>query len=162
MGAICGRADVMDTANPRRDASDSKKALVTGTFNGYPVAAVAGLATLDELEKEGTYERLYKMGGKITRELEGMGKAFSIPLLVGGEGPVLQVLFTKDKDIVNYESMLYADKKKAYTFGIEMIRRGFFVSPFEKIYISPIHSDDDIGKLLEAAREVLKEKIAAI
>ncbi len=162
LGAICGRADVMDTANPRRDASDSKKALVTGTFNGYPVAAVAGLATLDELEKEGTYERLYKMGDKITREIEGMGKAFSIPLLVGGEGPVLQILFTKDKDIVNYESMLYADKKKAYTFGIEMIKRGIFVSPFEKIYLSPIHSEDDIDKLLEAAREVLKENIAAI
>jgi glutamate-1-semialdehyde 2,1-aminomutase len=161
LGAISGRADVMDTANPRRDASDPKKALVTGTFNGYPIAAVAGLATLDELEKEGTYKRLYDMGNRIIREIEAMGKELSIPLVVGGEGPVLQILFTEDKEIVNYESMLHADKKKAYTFGIEMIKRGFFVSPFEKIYLSPIHSDEDIYKLLEAAREVLKEKIAA-
>jgi glutamate-1-semialdehyde 2,1-aminomutase len=160
LGAICGRADVMNTANPRLDASDPQKALVTGTFNGYPVAAVAGLATLDVLEKEGTYERLYDMGNRIIHEIEAMGTEFAVPLVVGGEGPVLQVLFTENKEIVNYESMLYADKTKASILGIELIKRGFFVSPFEKIYLSPIHGNDDIDKLLEAIREVLKNKIA--
>ena len=58
--------------------------------------------------------------------------------------------------------MLHADKAKAHTFGIEMIRRGFFISPFEKIYLSAIHSDEDIDKLLETARAVLKEKIASM
>jgi len=162
VAAICGRADVMDTANPHREASDPKKTMVTGTFNGYPIAAAAGLATLSELEKAGTYDRLYGMGARIINEIETMGKEFSIPLKVGGEGPVLQVLFTDADEIKNYESMLYADKAKAYTFGIEMIRRGFFISPFEKIYLSIIHSDEDIDKLLEAARMVLKENIASI
>jgi len=162
VAAICGRADVMDTASPHRDASDPKKTLVTGTFNGYPIAAVAGLATLSELEKPGTYGRLYEMGDRIINEIEAMGKAYSIPLKVGGEGPVLQVLFTEENEIKNYESMLHADKAKAHTFGIEMIRRGFFISPFEKMYLSVIHSDEDIDKLLEAARAVLKEKIAGM
>nr|MBC8247180.1 aminotransferase class III-fold pyridoxal phosphate-dependent enzyme [Deltaproteobacteria bacterium] len=162
VAAICGRADVMDTANPHRGASDPKKTMVTGTFNGYPIAAVAGLATLSELEKPGTYDRLYEMGDRIINEIEAMGKEFSIPLKVGGEGPVLQVLFTEEDEIKNYESMLHADKAKAHTFGIEMIRRGFFISPFEKIYLSVIHSDEDIDKLLEAARAVLKEKIAGM
>ncbi len=162
IAAICGRADIMDTASPYREASDPKKTLVTGTFNGYPIAAVAGLATLNELEKAGTYDRLYEMGDRIINEIEAMGKELSIPLKVGGEGPVLQVLFTQENEIINYESMLHADKAKAYAFGIEMIRRGFFVSPFEKIYLSIMHSDEDIDKLLEAARGVLKEKIASM
>ena len=85
----------MDTANPHRGASDPKKTMVTGTFNGYPIAAVAGLATLSELEKAGTYDRLYEMGDRIINEIEAMGKEYSIPLKVGGEGPVLQVLFTE-------------------------------------------------------------------
>ncbi|MEM7032333.1 MAG: aspartate aminotransferase family protein [Chloroflexota bacterium] len=159
--AICGRADLLDTANPRRDAYpiDSKRIIATGTFNGNPLSAVAGLATLNELEKPGTYERLYEMGDQIINEITQMGQEFSTPLLVGGEGPVLQVLFTDDDAILNYESMLYADKAKAYTFGVEMIRRGFFVSPFEKIYLSTMHSDEDIARLLEGAREVLRDVI---
>jgi glutamate-1-semialdehyde aminotransferase len=81
-----------------------------------------------------------------------MGQEFSIPLKVGGEGPVLQILFTEDEAILNYESMLYANKTKAYTFGVEMIRRGFFISPFEKIYLSTMHSDTDLDRMFEAAR----------
>jgi glutamate-1-semialdehyde 2,1-aminomutase len=118
------------------------------------------MATLNVLERKGTYERLFEMGTKLSSEIEQMGQEFSIPLKVGGEGPVLQVLFTEDKDILNYESMLYADKKKAYTFGIEMIKRGFFISPYEKIYLSTVHTDEDISRTLEAMREVLKNKIA--
>ena len=155
MGTICGKADILDTANPRRDASDPQKTLVSGTFNGYPIASVAGLATLKELEKDGVYERLYEMGDRISKEITAMGKELSIPLLVGGDGPVLQVLFTEEKAITDYESMLYANKEKAYRFGIELIKRGLFVSPFEKIYLSVVHSDADIDRLLEASREAL-------
>ena len=162
LGAICGREDIMDTANPGRDAADPQKTLVTGTFNGYPIASAAGLATLKELRKDGTYERLYAMGDRIAREIAAMGKEFSIPLLVGGDGPVLQVLFTEAEAITDYTSMLYADKAKAYRFGIELIRRGLFVSPFEKIYLSIVHSDADIDRLLETSREVLKDTIARL
>jgi glutamate-1-semialdehyde 2,1-aminomutase len=159
--AICGRADLLDTANPRRAPypSDLQSIIASGTFNGNPFSAVAGLATLNELEKAGTYDRLYAMGDRIIREIERMGQELSIPLKVGGEGPVLQVLFTEDDDILNYESMLYADKAKAYKFGVEMIRRGFFITPFEKIYLSLAHSDADLDRMLEAAREVLRDEI---
>jgi glutamate-1-semialdehyde 2,1-aminomutase len=159
--AICGRADLLDTANPRRAPypADPQSIIASGTFNGNPLSAAAGLATLNELEKAGTYERLYAMGDRIIREIERMGQEFSIPLKVGGEGPVLQVLFTEDEAILNYESMLYANKARAYTFGVEMIRRGCFISPFEKIYLSTMHSDSDLDRLLESAREVLRERI---
>ena len=79
------------------------------------------------------------------------------PLLVGGDGPVLQVLFTEDQDITSYESMLYADKDKAFKFGCGMIKRGFFVSPYEKIYLSTALTNDDVDHAIEAMREVLME-----
>jgi glutamate-1-semialdehyde 2,1-aminomutase len=159
--AVCGRADVMETVNPWRELSDPNRAIVSGTFNGYPIGAVAGFATLNILEKKGTYERLYEMGNRLSSEIQKMGEEFSIPLKVGGEGPVLQVLFTEAEEIVNYETMLYADKAKAYKFGIEMIKRGFFISPYEKIYLSAVHTDEDISRTLEAMRDVLKNEIAA-
>ena len=159
--AICGRADLLETANPRRKPypADPQSIIASGTFNGNPLSAAAGLATLEELAKPGTYERLFAMGDRITREIEAMGREFSIPLLVGGEGPVLQVLFTTAGEIRNYETMLYADRAKAYTFGVELIRRGCFVSPFEKIYLSTAHTDEDLDRLLEAARDVLRNVI---
>ncbi len=160
MAAICGRADVMDVMNGWRPADDPKRIIVSGTFNGYPVGAAAGLATLDVLERPGTYERLFAMGDRITREITAMGERLSIPLLVGGEGPVLQVLFTGESEIVDYGSMFRADKHKAFVFGVELIKRGLFVSPYEKIYLSLAHTDDDIDRLLEAAEDVLRDVIA--
>jgi glutamate-1-semialdehyde 2,1-aminomutase len=83
-----------------------------------------------------------------------MGKELGIPLLVGGDGPVLQVLFTEEDAIEDYGSMLRADKQRAYRFGLELIRRRLFVSPYEKIYLSTAHSDADLDRLLSAVREV--------
>ena len=160
MAAICGRADVMDVMNSWRPADDPKRIIASGTFNGYPVGAAAGLATLDVLKRPGTYERLFAMGDRITREITAMGKRLSIPLLVGGEGPVLQVLFTDESEIVDYGSMFRADTQRAFVFGIELIKRGLFVSPYEKIYLSLAHTDDDIDRLLQAAEEVLRDVIA--
>jgi len=158
--AVCGRADVMETVNPWKEVSDPDRAIAAGTFNGYTIGAVAGAATLRVLEREGTYKRLYEMGTRLITGIEEMGKEFSIPLKVGGEGPVLQVLFTEAKEILNYETMFYANKEKAYKFGIGMIKRGFFVSPFEKIYLSAVHTDEDIDRTLHAMREVLRDEIA--
>lgn len=160
LAAICGREDVMDTMNGWRPADDPKRIIASGTFHAYPIGAVAGLATLDELEKPGIYDQLYQMGDRITREIAAMGKELSVPLLVGGEGPVLQVLFTEDTEIVDYMSMFRADKEKAYRFGVELIKRGCFVTPYEKIYLSIVHTDDDIDRLLETARQVLRDVIA--
>jgi glutamate-1-semialdehyde 2,1-aminomutase len=158
--ALCGRADIMDVMNGWRPADDPKRVIASGTFNGYPVGAAAGLATLEVLARPGTYERLFAMGGRISREITAMGRELGVPLLVGGEGPVLQVLFTTDTEIVDYMSMFRADKRKAYVFGVELIKRGCFVSPFEKIYLSLAHTDEDIDRLLEASREVLRDVIA--
>lgn len=160
LAAMCGRADVMDVMNGWRPADDPKRVIASGTFNGYPVGAVAGLATLGVLERAGTYERLFAMGDRISREITAMGERLSIPLLVGGEGPVLQVLFTDEREIVDYGSMFRADKEKAFVFGVELIKRGLFVSPYEKIYLSLVHTDGHIDRLLESAEEVLRDVIA--
>ena len=155
--AICGRGDVLDTVNPWRDPSDPLRTIVSGTFNGNPLCAAAGLATLEQLASPGTYERLHALAHRLRQGIERLVRELSIPLLVGGDGPVLQVLFTTDSAIENYQSMLYADRAKAYRFGIEMIRRGFFISPYEKIYLSTAHTDEDLDRTLAAMAEVLSE-----
>ena len=51
--AICGRRDLMQHFN----TSDGD-VFFSGTFNGHPLAMAACLATIEELEQPGLYERL--------------------------------------------------------------------------------------------------------
>ena len=154
--AICGRADVLDTVNPWRDPSQIRCA----PSSRAPSTAIRcprprGWRPWKSWPEPGTYERLDALADRLRQGIERLGRELSIPLLVGGDGPVLQVLFTTDSAIENYRSMLYADRGKAYRFGIEMIRRGFFISPYEKIYLSTAHTDEDLDRTLAAMAEVM-------
>lgn len=150
LAAVCGRADIMDYADPRRKGK-SPYVFISGTSNGNPVSTSAGLATLDELEKEGVYTRLYEIAGKLRAGLEALAKERGLPMQVLGEGPVLQPFFT-DADIVTHADTLKADAAAARRFGTELIARGIFVNPGGKLYLSLAHTDADIDRTLEAAR----------
>jgi glutamate-1-semialdehyde 2,1-aminomutase len=63
-GAFGGRADVMELFDARRPGSMSHG----GTFNGNPVAAAAGLATLRYLTPD-RYEALETLGDRLRRRL---------------------------------------------------------------------------------------------
>ena len=66
LAAFGGRADVMAVYDSRRAGSISHG----GTFNGNPVAAAAGLATLRALTPS-TYERLDTLGARLRTAIEG-------------------------------------------------------------------------------------------
>ena len=55
LAAVVGKAEIMEYF-ARTDTNDLVVNQV-GTLNGNPVAATAGLATLRELQRPGTYER---------------------------------------------------------------------------------------------------------
>lgn len=155
LAAVCGREDVMSWADPRRQATTSDYVFASGTMNGNPVGCAAGLVTLDELEKEGVYPRLYEISDRLRNGLEGIARGLDFPLQVIGEGPVLQPVFTRAR-IRNHIDGLQADAAAARRFGIEMIRRGIFVTPAGKLYLSVAHTAEDVDQTLQAAEESLK------
>ena len=73
----------MDYFEPVTDPSNGG-ILQEGTLNGNPVAAVAGLATLRVLRREGTYERLFATGNVIKDSLLRMLNEAEIPAKVVG------------------------------------------------------------------------------
>ena len=103
----------------------------------------------------GVYPRLYALAGRLRKGLEAIGRAKGLPLQVIGDGPVLQPFFTAAA-IGNYADTLMADDRAARCFGIEWIRRGVFVSPGGKIYISLAHTNYDIDRALESAEGALE------
>jgi glutamate-1-semialdehyde 2,1-aminomutase len=159
IAAVCGRADILDCGDPRRKSQGEAYAFVSGTVNGNPIGAAAGLACLDELSKDGVYPRLYEVADRLSQGLEAIGADMGVPLQVLGDGPVLQPFFT-DATILNHIDSLQADAAMARLWGIEMLKRGILCNPGGKLYLSFVHSNDDIDRTLEVARESLEAAVS--
>lgn len=129
-----------------------------GTLNGNPVAAQAGLATLAELRKPGTYARLHRIGARLKDGLAEIVSRSGVPAQVVGDGPLFDVLFT-DQPIIDYRSTLTSDQALLKAFNQECLKRGVLKGS-QKIYISLAHTDEDVERTLEAfagAISVLKQ-----
>jgi glutamate-1-semialdehyde 2,1-aminomutase len=124
-----------------------------GTFNGNAIAAAAGLATLAELRRPGTYERLFKTGARLKAGLQAAVTKHGVAAQVSGEPPVFDLFFT-DRPVVDYRATLTADRAKIARFNQELLRRGA-VKAVNKIYVSLAHSDADVDETLGIFDEVI-------
>jgi glutamate-1-semialdehyde 2,1-aminomutase len=156
MAAICGRSDLMETANPARKGTDGF-ACLSGTLSGNPLASAAGLAALAELSKPGVYDRLHAIGRHLREGMAAIAARQGVPLQALGEGPIAQPVFIDpSRPIVQEQDLRGADGKRAIRLGYELLRRGIFVVPGAKMYLSLAHSDADIEKTLTAFSEALQ------
>ncbi len=154
LAAVAGRADVMDLCdNGRKGQPDY--VYLTGTLSGNPVSAAAGLATLKVLREQNLYPRIHQATNRLRAGLEKMFAEAGVVAQVTGEGGVLQVVFT-DREIVNYQDILSGDRAKAMAFYTTAARQGLFLSVPDKIYVSAVHTDEDIEKTLRAFRAGLE------
>jgi glutamate-1-semialdehyde 2,1-aminomutase len=124
-----------------------------GTFNGNAISCAAGLATLAELRKPGTYERLFRTGERLRDGLAAAVQRHGVVAQVSGEPPVFDLFFT-DHRIVDYRATLTADRELIKRFNQELVRRGV-VKAVNKIYISLAHTDADVEETLAIFDEVL-------
>jgi glutamate-1-semialdehyde 2,1-aminomutase len=155
VSAVVGKRELLQLADPHQKGR-GRYCFLSGTLTGNPVACAAGLATLMVLRQAGVYERLHFLGRRLTEGLRQAGADAGIPLQVLGDGPVLQVFFTADKALRNHRDLLRADKKKAISFGHELIRRGVYCTPGGKLYLSLAHTDQDINRTIEIAAAALR------
>jgi glutamate-1-semialdehyde 2,1-aminomutase len=153
LGAVAGAQRIMRHFDP---ALEGTKDFVVqqGTLNGNPIAAVAGLATLGELRKPGTYERLHRMGARVRDGLAAAARRHGLAAQVTGEAMVFDVLFT-DRPITDYRATLSADGARIRRFNEECLRRGL-VKAMNKIYVSLAHSDADVEETLGIFDEVMR------
>ena len=117
-----------------------------GTFNGNAIACAAGLATLAELRKPGTYAKLFGTGTRLRDGLAAAVLKHGVAAQVSGEPPVFDIFFT-DHPIVDYRATLTADRERIKRFNTELLRRGV-VKAVNKIYVSLAHTDEDVDKTL--------------
>jgi glutamate-1-semialdehyde 2,1-aminomutase len=152
LGAVAGPAEIMRHFDPALEGTPDY-VWQAGTLNGNPIAAVAGLATLNELKKTGTYQRLHQVGTRLRDGLARAAHRHGLKARVSGEPPVFDILFT-DRDVVDYRSTLTADRDRIRRFNEECLRRGV-VKAVNKIYVSLALSEADVEETLGVFDDVL-------
>jgi glutamate-1-semialdehyde 2,1-aminomutase len=152
VAALGGRKDIMDLV---ADGTVS----MAGTYAANTIAVAAAHAALDELTEPGVYERLYRRCGRLFTGLERVLHDARLDAYVVGIGPVLQVWFA-GHPIRNYrDAARHASHEHFRRWWEGMLDRGvlFHPHPFENLFVSFAHSDDDIDQTLEAAGAVVKD-----
>ena len=156
IGAIVGQKDLFYPFTPEA-AARGELAMYGGTFSGNPASMAAGRATLNVLRRPGQYERLATMGKRLGDGLKELGQMLEIPMFVCQEGSIVDVLFT-DQPVTQYRDTWSADADMGRRFKMGLIRRGVWSVPGgPKMYVSLVHSEEDIDHTLAVAEESLRD-----
>jgi glutamate-1-semialdehyde 2,1-aminomutase len=158
IAAICGRAEILDAADGARLGSREYVSL-TGTYSGNPLSCAAGLASLAVLRQPGSYERLFALGRRFMRSLQGLLDAAGLPARVTGEPPAFQVWFGGE-EVVDHRSVLRTDAAKSLRFTELLLDRGI-LKAHEKFFLSLAHGDDEVDLALDACAWAIEQLAAS-
>ncbi len=145
LAAVTGPSSMMRLAS--HDRPFPHRAFMSGTLNGNPVAAAAGLKTIDILERPGTYQRLFEIGDRMRSGLEDLFSAAGLEAQVVGEGPLFQPFLTATP-VVDHRSALTSDAATVRALAAGVLNLGVFTTG-EKGYLTLAHDDDDIQTVLK-------------
>jgi glutamate-1-semialdehyde 2,1-aminomutase len=142
LAAVAGRKAIMDHFDKAIVGAD-RWLMMLGTLSGNPVAAVAGLKTMEVLRRPGNYDTLRAHGARLqamfARHLDAQG----IPHRIVGHPTLFDVVFTK-RDVHNYRDVQSADAKASARFNAALRANGVFKSP-GKVYPHLALTEEDFA-----------------
>jgi glutamate-1-semialdehyde 2,1-aminomutase len=158
LAAIAGRADIM--AHFDRDrVGDEGFLMQVGTLSGNPVAAAAGLATLEILRRPSAYDHLFATGRELMGTLADLLKRNGLTAQVTGEPPLFDVVFAGGP-VRDYRGTLRGDGAMLRRLNALLRERGVLKGE-SKYYVSLAHTPEDIRHTCEAWASALKVLAAA-
>ncbi len=150
VGAYGGKPDLMSKVAPQGSVYQA------GTLSGNPVAMAAGIATLEQLQKDGVYEALDEKADHLLSGLERAAKKAAIPAQAKRVGSMLGFFFN-DKEVKNFDDAKTCDLARFSAFYNGLRQKGIYIAPsqFEVLFISIAHDIEHIDRTIEAAEGVL-------
>jgi glutamate-1-semialdehyde-2,1-aminomutase len=153
-GGVAGKRELMEHFNGR-----TGDVLLAGTFNGNPLGCAAALATIDYLQSHPDfYTRTHTLGERMRTGLAGIVDELGLEATVAGFGGVFAVYFAA-APVLGYRDLMRNDDAKYVAFHRGMTERGFLMLPMslKRNHISGAHTEEEVDRTLEAARDVLRE-----
>jgi glutamate-1-semialdehyde 2,1-aminomutase len=153
LAAITGRSEIMAHFD-RGAVGEDAFLMQIGTLSGNPVAAAAGLATLEILRRPGAYEQIFATGRELMGILSELLRKAGVAAQVIGEPPLFDVVFAVEP-VTNYRGMLRNDMTMVRRFNALLRERGILKGE-QKYYVSLAHTPDDIRHTREAWASAIK------
>jgi glutamate-1-semialdehyde 2,1-aminomutase len=128
-----------------------------GTFNGNPMSLAAAHATLTELARDGgaPLAQANERGRKLMDGLNAMGRRRDLGLRVTGFGAAMSLHFTRRTELRDYRDTLDDDRTMLARILLRALEEGLHLVPDGRLYVSAVHTDEDISETLEAFERVL-------
>ena len=142
LAAIAGNKELMDHFDEAIVGKD-RFLMQLGTLSGNPVAAVAGIKTMEILRRDGAYEKLRSTGVALQKMLVSHLDAHGHTHKIAGDTTLFDVIFT-DQEVTDYRSWQTGDKDKSAAFNQVLRQNGIFKSP-GKLYPCLAITDDDLA-----------------
>lgn len=161
MGKVIGGGMPMAAFGARREIMEKLSPLgpvyQAGTLSGNPIATACGLKTLELISRPGFHADLHLKTGHLMQGLKSEAKAAGIPFSVDWQGGLFGFYFLPELP-TTYAEVMKTDGKIFNKFYHGMLERGHYFAPalYEAGFVSAAHTDEDIDRTIEAAREVFK------
>ncbi len=152
VGAYGGRKEIMSMVSPEGPVYQA------GTLSGNPLAMTAGIRTLRELSKKGTYKKIEAKSAMLEKGLIDAARRAGVSARFYRAGSMFCTYFT-DREVFDYNTAKSADTARFAKFFSGMLMRGINLAPsqFEAGFMSLAHTSDDIEYTIKKAYETLKE-----
>ncbi|TVX93504.1 glutamate-1-semialdehyde 2,1-aminomutase [Paenibacillus agilis] len=153
VGAYGGSREIMEQIAPVGPIYQA------GTLSGNPLAMAAGYAALSILGNDPTiYTELERKSARLAEGFLQNAKQTGVPLKVNRVGSMLCSYFM-EHDVVDYETAQLSNMALFKKYYAAMIERGILTAPtpYEVMFVSNAHSDEDIETTIEAHYEALKQ-----
>lgn len=156
IGAYGGRRDVMEAVAPLGPVYQA------GTMAGNPLSMRAGLACLKALREPGVYERMARLGERLTAGIQAAAAEAGVAVTINRVGGAFTVYFTQHP-VSNYADAQATDSRLFAVFFHALLRRGVYIAPskYEAWFVSAAHSDADVDVTLAAVAASMQEVAAA-
>jgi glutamate-1-semialdehyde 2,1-aminomutase len=151
VGAYGGKREIMEMISPAGPIYQA------GTLSGNPLAMTAGIANLKVLQRPGTYEALEEKAAKLVAGMSKAAEEAGVKVTTNRVGAMFTTFFTEER-VYDFATATTSDTKKFGVFFQSMLEQGIYLAPsqFEAGFMSLAHSDEDIEKTIEAARNAFK------
>ncbi len=155
LAAIAGHKDIMCHFDKEKVGQEGFL-MQLGTLSGNPVAAVAGLKTMEIMKRDQANNKMRETGQVLMDMFSEKLNEKGVPHKVVGDQTLFDILFT-ESEVTNYRDVVKCDMNIYNKFNEQLRANGLFKPP-GKIYVSSVINDDDLlltEKAIEASMRVV-------
>jgi glutamate-1-semialdehyde 2,1-aminomutase len=152
VGAYGGSKDLM------RNIAPAGPIYQAGTLSGNPLSMTAGLITLRRLRDPSIYERLELSSAQLCEGLSAAARNVGVTTITNRVGSMFTTFFTEGP-VFDWQTANSCDRQLYGRFFHAMLDQGVYLAPsqFEAGFVSVAHTEEIIGRTIEAARKGFKK-----